>query len=246
MKIADLIRQMAELGAPPAAIALAVEAIENATAKDAERRAKQAARKRKSRDSHGTVTGQECDGHATVSSPASPPSSPLINPLTSSPSPSPSGPLASLARADWPADAFDRFWKAYPHKVGRKAALRAIAVAKRTGVKFQTLMFGLDRYIAEKPPDRAWCNPATWLNQGRWDDEPAVTATGPPTHARPLTPSEVKQAEMRKIRAKLQQSIADDIEAGRGPTTGLLPLDERQRSRDVHDGADPTVLDLQP
>lgn len=81
----------------------------------------------------------------------------------------------------WPRDAFEKFWKSYPHKIGKAAAVKAFAAAKRTGVTFERLMFGLERYINEKPPDRPWCNPATWLNGGRWEDEPApVTSTGPP------------------------------------------------------------------
>jgi len=38
-----------------------------------------------------------------------------------------------------------------------------------------SLMAGLDRYKHTKPPDREWCNPATWLNQGRWNDAPAAS-----------------------------------------------------------------------
>ncbi len=84
--------------------------------------------------------------------------------------------------SDWPADAFDQFWKKYPHKIGKRAAVKAFAPAKQTGVPWARVIFALERYIAEKPPDRAWCNPATWLNGGRWDDEPAALtrSTGPP------------------------------------------------------------------
>lgn len=88
--------------------------------------------------------------------------------------------LRSVVRAsDWPDGAFESFWDAYPNKVGKKAALRAFAVAKRSGVAWHTITVALDKYIYEKPHDRAWCNPATWLNQGRWDDQPAnVSANG--------------------------------------------------------------------
>jgi hypothetical protein len=65
MRIAALIRSMAAAGAPAEAIAIAVEAIENAASIEAMRRASQAERKRRqramSRDSHGTVTGQSRD-----------------------------------------------------------------------------------------------------------------------------------------------------------------------------------------
>jgi hypothetical protein len=36
------------------------------------------------------------------------------------------------------------------------------------------IMAGLRRYVASKPADRPWLNPATFLNQDRWADEPAV------------------------------------------------------------------------
>jgi len=84
----------------------------------------------------------------------------------------PSGSSQTLARR---AD-FDVFWKAYPHKVGKGAALKAFSAAgKKAGLA--TMLAGVERYIAAKPPDRQWCNPATWLNQERWEDQYGVTAT---------------------------------------------------------------------
>lgn len=72
MSLAALIRRMAEAGAPPEAIALAVEAIEAEQAKAAEKRAQAAFRKaeqrereRLSRDCPATVTGQGEDTDET-------------------------------------------------------------------------------------------------------------------------------------------------------------------------------------
>jgi hypothetical protein len=78
MSLAAVIRRMADAGAPPEAIAIAVEAIEAVGAKDAERRAKQAERKRRSRDSHADVTGQSQDnpGHG-CDAPQPPPKDPV-------------------------------------------------------------------------------------------------------------------------------------------------------------------------
>ncbi len=84
-------------------------------------------------------------------------------------------PRACALVGDWPSDAFERFWAEYPTKVAKKAAFRAFATAKRSGVKFETMMFGLARYKTEKPPQIDWCHPATWLNGGRWDDQPAAS-----------------------------------------------------------------------
>ncbi len=66
MSIADLIRRLADAGASPEAIAIAVDAVEMAHKADAERRAKQAARKKASRARHGTVQGQSQDSRETV------------------------------------------------------------------------------------------------------------------------------------------------------------------------------------
>lgn len=83
------------------------------------------------------------------------------------------------ARLAFPSDAFDRFWKLFPNRVGKQAAEKSFGRVCSAGkVQFADLMAGLERYAA-KTDDRPWCNPATWLNQGRWEDVPAV-ATGPP------------------------------------------------------------------
>ncbi len=85
---------------------------------------------------------------------------------------------ASSPPDDWPRNAFDVFWEPYPNKVGKEAAHKALdQVRKKRLVTWAALTLGLSRYIA-KTDDRPWCNPATWLHQGRWDDEPAP----PPAH----------------------------------------------------------------
>jgi len=71
-----------------------------------------------------------------------------------------------------PMSTFDAWWEKYPHKIGKAAAASAYiaAIGKATA---EELMEGLSRYIKSKPADRSWCNPATWLQQERWKDQPA-------------------------------------------------------------------------
>ena len=80
------------------------------------------------------------------------------------------------------SDPFETFWQIYPHKVGKAAAITAFAKATKIA-PVPTIMAGLSRYVA-KTDDRPWCNPTTFLNQQRWDDQPAPApsqrATGPP------------------------------------------------------------------
>lgn len=70
------------------------------------------------------------------------------------------------------ACAFDRFWSAYPKKVGKEAARKAFTKAKAS---LDVMLAAIER----QKNSQQWKrdngqyipNPATWLNQGRWDDE---------------------------------------------------------------------------
>lgn len=72
---------------------------------------------------------------------------------------------------------FDLFWQAYPSKVGKKVAEKAFAKAlKDVGGPdpLGVIMAGLARSVASRrwnDPTYTKPNPATWLNQGRWEDE---------------------------------------------------------------------------
>ena len=69
---------------------------------------------------------------------------------------------------------FDRWWEACPHKVGKDEARKAFdRVIRDKRATIDELMAGIEAYRRDKPPDRQWCNPSTWLNQGRWADQPA-------------------------------------------------------------------------
>ena len=85
---------------------------------------------------------------------------------------------------------FSEFWKLYPKKVGKKAALNAWKKIKPDADLFSRIMAAVDVAKAtdqwQREGGRFIPNPATWLNQGRWDDEPLVTAG--PTYQRPGKP----------------------------------------------------------
>lgn len=72
----------------------------------------------------------------------------------------------------WPADYRDVFWRLYPHKIGKPKALAKLDGCRKRGVGWPELIEGLRKYISKKPIEQAWCNPETWINQQRWNDEP--------------------------------------------------------------------------
>lgn len=92
---------------------------------------------------------------------------------------------------------FDLFWQAYPKKVGKEAARKAFS---RVKAPLESLLTAIERqkcgnqWLTEN--GRFIPNPATWLNQGRWEDD--VTSVSPAAkpgygvqgHHDPLNPLE--------------------------------------------------------
>jgi len=67
---------------------------------------------------------------------------------------------------------FEKFWSAYPKKVGKQTARKAFS---RVKVPVETLLTAVERQKCSaqwsRDDGQYIPNPATWLNQGRWEDE---------------------------------------------------------------------------
>ena len=74
-------------------------------------------------------------------------------------------------RAQKAADGFERFWAVWPNKIGKPDAARSFL---KVADEIDSIIVGVERYIAARPPDRPWLNPSTFLNQRRWEDVPAT------------------------------------------------------------------------
>ncbi len=70
-------------------------------------------------------------------------------------------------------DGFDRFWTAYPKKTGKGAAVTAWRKNGHPGIEAIEAVLARARATAKwlEENGRYIPNPATWLNQKRWDDE---------------------------------------------------------------------------
>lgn len=67
---------------------------------------------------------------------------------------------------------FDEFWSVYPRKAAKDAAARAWQKAVRREAA-EVILAGARRYADDPNRDPAFtAHAATWLNQGRWADEP--------------------------------------------------------------------------
>ena len=78
-------------------------------------------------------------------------------------------------------DAFDRFWSVYPRKTGKEAARKAFAKLKLPAETLAAILTALawqcksDQWTRDN--GQYVPNPATYLNQGRWQDEPAAAGS---------------------------------------------------------------------
>lgn len=130
-------------------------------------------------------------------------------------------------------DRFSVFWDEWPNKVGRPAALKAFKSAiKRSS--FEEIMDGLRFYVRSKPPDRSWLNPATFLNQDRWQDRPAPTA-------KPLTEHQQKRRETQDILDALDKFSGRE---GSEANPRLLPGDSGERPEGVRSGSGANLIEL--
>lgn len=88
-------------------------------------------------------------------------------------------------RRDYDAE-FDAWWQHYPNKVAKDAAARAYAAAVKRGATPAELAAGLARAVWPADPNYI-PHPSTWLNGGRWKDQPAPRlvhdATTPNNHS---------------------------------------------------------------
>ena len=111
---------------------------------------------------------------------------------------------ARRKRTTYPAD-FEAFWLAYPSKVGKAAAFRSWKThhgkdhAEEIIGAIQTQRRGKKWRVGFIP------NPATWLNQHRWEDEPDEVVRAPragqPQNGREQQLREMAQSQDEKRRA---------------------------------------------
>lgn len=171
------LRHLVEFGLTSEQILAVAEAQDEADAKTdtvAERkRAADRARMREKREVARQSRDMSSDNSDTVPFPL--PLSPQT-PLTPTPIP-PDITTRARSIAVAKPNGFAKWWETYPNKVGKAAAEKAYAAAcRKIGGPDppRTLIDGLQRALASGVWDDGFIpHPTTWLNQGRWDDQPA-------------------------------------------------------------------------
>jgi len=93
---------------------------------------------------------------------------------------------------------FEKFWLACPRRVGKEAARKAYEKARKIASDSE-LLEGIRRYAATRAgqDEQYTVHPATWLNQGRWADEPAAGYAQGQGQKREMTEDEKWEAARR-------------------------------------------------
>jgi hypothetical protein len=105
----------------------------------------------------------------------------------------------AYARVAYSPD-YEQFWKAYPRRVGKKAAYAAWRDAIRE-IDPGLIIAAAERYASDpNREDQFTAHPQTWLRQGRWDDDPLPGKT-----TRQATGGERRMDAYAAIAARLGQ-----------------------------------------
>ena len=122
------------------------------------------------------------------------------------------------------AEFHETFWPAFPNKVGKPKALISFLKARKKD-NLENIMAGLNRYIADKPPDRQWLNPTTFLNQERWNDQPAPIQER--NYARTNTDSRSTGQKVADAMRRLAPRFDDQTDDRGGKTITLVASNSR-------------------
>jgi hypothetical protein len=103
------------------------------------------------------------------------------------------------SRRDTIGDTFNEFWNEYPRKQGKEAARKAFIKAA-TIANPEVIIEGAKRYASDPNRKKEFtAHAATWLNAGRWDDEPEPERGG-------------NQASMARTQRLMEWAASQDAE----------------------------------
>ncbi|ROP78307.1 helix-turn-helix protein [Frigoribacterium sp. PhB107] len=132
----------------------------------------------------------------------------------------PAGVNRDVTKVTGVEDLFREFYEVYPRHVAKQAAEKAFrkAIAQK-GVTAGDVIEGARRFAADPNlPERQYVpHPASWLNAGRWDDEPLPPRAGGRAQ-------EKQQAAVALVRGyqEREEQEHEEVGAGTRPRLGLV------------------------
>jgi len=109
---------------------------------------------------------------------------------------------------------FNSFWKIYPKKRGKGKAEESFAKKVTSQLIYDAVMAGLEKHLGcadwEKEGGQFIPNPATWLNQRRWEDEPEAGNRGNRADGHDPEIYEAAVERQRLARVAARKEASDD------------------------------------
>jgi hypothetical protein len=135
----------------------------------------------------------------------------------------PAGVSRDVEKATGAGSGFDLFYAAYPRHIGRQAAMKAFDnVIRSRRATAEQVIAGAQRFAADPnlpgPSEARYIpHPSTWLNAGRWDDDPLPPRGGGRAQ-------EKQQHSIDLVRGYQQREEQEHEEVGAGtrPRLGLV------------------------
>lgn len=72
---------------------------------------------------------------------------------------------------------FEELWKLYPKKVGKQSALKDYIKARKSGITYEEVKEGLNKYLQYCEANKSWYKSrdgSTWFHKQSWNDEREV------------------------------------------------------------------------
>ena len=117
------------------------------------------------------------------------------------------------------SDEFEKLWKLYPRKAGKKKALEAYKRSRKSGATFEQVQDGIQRYVesieANGTPKQFVLMGQTFFNQERWNDE-FIVEDKPRSNT--VEPPKYKEfgPEQEKERTQMPDSIRNKFKIVKG------------------------------
>ncbi len=139
-------------------------------------------------------------------------------------------PSAPSPKSDWPADYREQFWRNYPKRTEKKAAMAKLDAVRKSGVPWPHFMAGVLRHLqhhtAARTEERFIKHPTVWLNKGCWEDEYGATASAAPKSNNGMAQLHREQRERRQ-----REESGDEPEFGDQDGGGIVPPEVRRGDR---------------
>ena len=108
---------------------------------------------------------------------------------------------------------FDEFWESFPRKAGKQDAQKSFERALKSAT-LEEILIGAKKYAQDPNREAEFtAHPSTWLNQGRWSDDP-MPVRGSRITSKPLLPNAPVIPPFTESDRPIRKPLPDFLKSG--------------------------------